>query len=140
MGIERADPGQVSDAVIRIRQRKLPDPARSGNAGSFFKNPIIAADKALALQQQFPGLPGWPTGSALIKLSAGWMIEHCGLKGIRHGDAGVSSRHSLVLVNYGSASGREIALLANRIRKAVFEEFGVQLEQEPVLVEFQTNT
>jgi UDP-N-acetylmuramate dehydrogenase len=140
MGIERPDPGQVSEAVMRIRKRKLPDPTRLANAGSFFKNPIIAKDEALALRQKFPGLPGWPSDSGLIKLSAGWMIEHCGLKGIRHGDVGVSERHSLVLVNYGSATGRQIAFLANSIRKTVFEEFGVQLDQEPVLVDFQTNT
>jgi UDP-N-acetylmuramate dehydrogenase len=137
MGIAQAGPKQVSDAVIRIRKRKLPDPTQLGNAGSFFKNPIVSANLAAALQQQYPGLPGWPAGPEDLKLSAGWMIEYCGLKGLRLGDAGVSDQHALVLLNYGAASGHDIARLADKVRTTVFEEFGVLLEQEPVLVNFQ---
>jgi len=138
MGIAQAGPKQVSEAVIRIRKRKLPDPTQLGNAGSFFKNPIVSANLAAALQQQFPGLPGWQTGPENLKLSAGWMIEYCGLKGLRLGDAGVSDQHALVLLNHGAASGHDIARLADKVRTTVFEEFGVLLEQEPVLVDFQT--
>jgi len=137
MGIIKPGPKQVSDAVIRIRQRKLPDPARSANAGSFFKNPVLGLDEAAALQQRYPELPSWPQGSAALKLSAGWMIEYCGMKGFRQGDAAVSAQHSLVLINHGSASGREITDLAHKITTTVFEEFGIKLEQEPVAVCFQ---
>jgi len=136
MGIEQADPKQVSEAVIRIRQQKLPDPVRTGNAGSFFKNPIVSTDEAALLKQRFPDLPGWPAGPEAMKLSAGWMIEYCGLKGYRVGDAGVSDQHSLVLVNHGSASGQEIANLAKKVMVMVFQEFGVSLEREPVLADF----
>jgi UDP-N-acetylmuramate dehydrogenase len=136
LGIEEPDARQLSDAVIRIRQRKLPDPARIGNAGSFFKNPVLGLNQAESLQQRFPGLPGWPATAETVKLSAAWMIEYCGFKGFRKGDTGVSNQHSLVLVNHGSASGREIANLAAKVRSAIFEQFGVQLEQEPVVVDF----
>lgn len=136
MGIDHPSPTQVSDAVVRIRQRKLPDPDLVANAGSFFKNPVVALDEAERLQQRVPGLPGRPAGNGTLKLSAGWMIEHCGLKGFRQGDAGVSAQHSLVLVNHGSASGRQIADLAQKIKTTVFEEFGIELEQEPVTVCF----
>jgi len=139
MGADRPGPKQVSDAVIRIRQRKLPDPARIGNAGSFFKNPVVKQNEADELQQRFPGLPGWPAATGTIKLSAAWMIEHCGLKGIRNGDAGISKQHALVLVNHGSASGRKIANLARTVRTDIFEQFGVSLELEPVVVEFNKN-
>ncbi len=127
---------QVSDAVIQTRQQKLPDPAILGNAGSFFKNPIVTKNQAESLQQRFPGLPNWPATADQVKLSAAWMIEHCGMKGYREGAAGVSSVHSLVLVNHGSASGRDIAKLARKIQARVFEEFGTTLEQEPVTVAF----
>jgi len=121
--------------VIQIRKRKIPDPARIGNAGSFFKNPVVSQDEAGILQERFPGLSGWPATDT-VKLSAAWMIEYCGLKGFRNGDAGVSDQHALVLVNHGSASGREIADLANKVRTVVFEQFGLELEREPVLVDF----
>ena len=85
MEITQAGPKQVSDAIIRIRKRKLPDPTQLGNAGSFFKNPIVSANLAAALQQQYPGLPGWQTGPEHLKLSARWMIEYCGRKGFRLG-------------------------------------------------------
>jgi len=134
MGIDRPGPQQVSDAVIRIRQQKLPDPAQTGNAGSFFKNPVVSMDEAELLHQRYPGLPTWPAGADRAKLSAAWMIEYCGLKGYRSGAAGVSADHALVLVNHGSASGREIAELAQLIRTRIFEECGCSLEHEPVML------
>jgi UDP-N-acetylmuramate dehydrogenase len=137
MGISQADSRQVSEAVIRIRQRRLPDPAQIGNAGSFFKNPVVSPDEAANLIELFPALPAWPAATAKVKLSAAWMIEFCGLKGHRDGDAGVSDQHSLVLVNHGSASGREIANLAMHVNTVVYEHFGLRLEQEPALVDFE---
>lgn len=132
-----ASPGaqDVADAVCAIRRRKLPDPASIGNAGSFFKNPIV--DRALAerLRAGHPGLPIYPGDSpATAKLSAAWMIDRCGWKGHREGDAGVHAQHALVLVNHGHASGAQILALAERIRESVRQRFGVELEREPVVV------
>jgi UDP-N-acetylmuramate dehydrogenase len=127
---------EVSDAVIRLRRRKLPDPARTGNAGSFFKNPVVGAERAARLRAGHPGLLSWPAADDAVKLSAAWMIERCGLKGYRRGDAGVSARHALVLVNHGSASGAEILQVADTVRAAVTDTFGVLLEPEPRIVDF----
>ena len=135
-GIKEPTATDVSDAVMRLRREKLPDPARTGNAGSFFKNPVIDRDQADVLLSSHPGLPAWPDEGARIKLSAAWMIERCGLKGLREGDAGVSGKHALVLVNHGSARGSDIAALAHKVRTTVFEEFGVELESEPRLVDY----
>ncbi len=107
-GIERPTPREVSDAVIGLRRSKLPEPSAVGNAGSFFKNPVVTADEAETLSDRFPGLPVWPAGAERAKLSAGWLIEQCGLKGHRDGDAAVSALHALVLVNLGQASGRQL--------------------------------
>jgi len=126
----------VSDAVIRLRRRKLPDPAVNGNAGSFFKNPQVGLEQAEALVAKHPGLPVWPVTNGRAKLSAAWMIEYCGLKGARAGDAAVSTLHALVLVNLGAATGADVLALAERVQKTVAEEFGVNLEPEPRLVEF----
>ena len=131
LGIDQATPEQVSDAVIRIRQKQLPDPAVTGNAGSFFKNPVVSMDEAELLRDRFPGLPAWPAGADRAKLSAAWMIEHCGWKGARENDAAVSSRHALVIINHGQASGQQILALANKISDSVAEEFGIILEPEP---------
>lgn len=128
----------VSDAVMRIRRRKLPDPDRLGNAGSFFKNPVLAEEPAAELVARFPGLPCWPAGAGRSKLSAAWMVENCGLKGYRQGDAGVSAQHALVLVNYGSASGGDIAALATTVQRRVRDRFGLLLEPEPRLVRFDS--
>lgn len=131
----RIGPRQVAEAVIRLRRRKLPDPDVIGNAGSFFKNPIVAADRAEALQILHPGLPvfrGDTTGTR--KLSAAWLIETAGWKGHRDGDAGVSDKHALVLVNHGAASGSELLDLARRIAGDVQKKFGVALEPEPRIV------
>lgn len=135
-GIRQASARDISDAIIRIRKRKLPDPAVTGNAGSFFKNPALRNEDAENLIERFPGLPSWETEGGQLKLSAAWMIEHCGLKAFRKGDAGVSGQHALVLVNYGAASGRQIAEISDIVRSAVQETFGVRLETEPRLIKF----
>jgi UDP-N-acetylmuramate dehydrogenase len=126
----------VSEAVVRLRRRKLPDPAAVGNAGSFFKNPLIDRDEAEQLRFRHEALPAWPLGNGKVKLSAAWMIEACGLKGRREGGARVSEQHALVLVNEGGASGHDVSALAVEVQKAVYEAFGVRLEPEPLLVEF----
>jgi UDP-N-acetylmuramate dehydrogenase len=129
-------PEQVAAAVCALRRRKLPDPAEIGNAGSFFKNPIISRERLESLRTTHPKMPFYPVADEpqAVKLSAGWLIEAAGWKGFREGDAGVSSRHALVLVNHGAATGRQILALARRIERTVFEGFGVTLEPEPVIV------
>jgi len=126
----------VAEAVIRIRQRKLPDPALVGNAGSFFKNPVVAAALAATLRDSYPGLPVFEAGSHddNRKLSAAWMIEHCGWKGFREGDAGIADTHALVLVNHGHASGAQLLDLAHRVADSVQLRFGVALEPEPRII------
>jgi UDP-N-acetylmuramate dehydrogenase len=136
MQITRPTASDVSNAVIRLRSRKLPDPAKLGNAGSFFKNPVLPADRAARLAGRYPGLTTWQRDGKAVKLSAAWLIEFCGFRGCRHGDAGVSENHALVLVNHGCASGSEILSLANSNQTADFEEFGISLETEPELVSF----
>ena len=131
MGVDQATPEKVSDAVIRIRQKQLPDPAVTGNAGSFFKNPVVSMDEAELLRDRFPALPAWPAGADRAKLSAAWMIDQCGWKGARENDAAVSSRHALVIINHGGASGQQILALSNKIARSVLGEFGIQLEPEP---------
>ncbi len=133
---DEATPQQVAQAVRAIRRRKLPDPQVVGNAGSFFKNPVVDRDAAEALRTSFSALPAYPVAGEpqLVKLSAGWLIEAAGWKGFRDGDAGVSAQHALVLVNHGTASGRQLLTLAQRIRQSVQERFGVALEPEPVIV------
>ena len=126
---------EVAEAVIRIRRRKLPDPARIGNAGSFFKNPIVPAQQADALRLAHPRLPVFPADAAHSrKLSAAWLIDACGWKGAREGDAGVSDAHALVLVNHGTATGAQLLALAQRIAASVHDRFGVALEPEPRIV------
>jgi UDP-N-acetylmuramate dehydrogenase len=136
MGLDKPSARDVSNAVIRLRRRKLPDPEAIGNAGSFFKNPLVSEERGRMLARQHPGLAIWPAGPGWSKLSAAWMVERCGLKGLRHGDAGVSEQHALVLVNHGQASGRDIVRLADHVKNAVAERFEVELEPEPTLVEF----
>lgn len=135
IGAPKTGPREVAEAVIRLRRRKLPDPEVIGNAGSFFKNPIVAADRAEALQILHPGLPVFRGDSAdTRKLSAAWLIETAGWKGHRDGDAGVSDKHALVLVNHGTATGAELLDLARRIAGDVQKRFGVALEPEPRIV------
>ena len=130
---------EVADAVIRLRRRKLPDPAVVGNAGSFFKNPILPAAQAEALLAEYPQLPAFRGDSdATRKLSAAWLIDACGWKGRRavagSGDAGVSGQHALVLVNHGRATGAELLALAREIAADVQTRFGVAIEPEPRIV------
>ena len=136
MGVEAAPrASQVAEAVIRIRRRKLPDPALLGNAGSFFKNPIVPAAQAETLLAQHASLPLFRGSSAdTRKLSAAWLIDQCGWKGHRDGDAGVAASHALVLVNHGSATGTQLLDLARRIAASVRERFGVSIEPEPRIV------
>ena len=125
----------VGEAVIRIRQRKLPDPAVVGNAGSFFKNPIVPVALADTLQLEHAGLPVFRGDSAdSRKISAAWMIEACAWKGFREGDAGVAASHSLVLVNHGAATGAQLLSLAHRIADSVQARFGVLIEPEPRII------
>ncbi len=127
----------VAQAVAAIRRRKLPDPAVLGNAGSFFRNPVIDAEHARTLIGRHPRMPQYEAGQAspgAIKLSAAWLIEQCGWKGFRNGDAGVHDRHALILVNHGNAGGAQIAALARRIAASVQERFGVRLEPEPDII------
>lgn len=121
----------VADVVTRIRTAKLPDPAVIGNAGSFFKNPSIPGKQFAALEAGFPGIIGYPDpASGTTKVAAGWLIEQCGWKGFRRGDAGVHERQALVLVNYGAATGREIYDLSEDILRSVEATFGITLERE----------
>ncbi len=138
-GIAHPTALDVSDAVMRIRRRKLPDPAHIGNAGSFFKNPVVAAPDAERLRADWPGLPLYRAGAGQSKASAAWMIEHCGWKGHREGDAGVSERHALVLVNHGRATGRQIADLAARIVDSVRGRFGLTLVNEPRIIDYDAS-
>jgi len=135
MGIAAPTPAEVSEAVCRIRRRKLPDPALLANAGSFFKNPVVPVAQADALAAAHPGMPGFDTGApGLRKLSAAWLIDAAGWKGHRDGDAGVAAGHALVLVNHGQATGAELLALARRIADAVRSRFGVALEPEPRII------
>ena len=125
----------VERVVRRIRARKLPDPAQLGNAGSFFKNPVVPAARLDALRAIDPAMPAWPAAvPGFAKLPAAWLIDRAGWRGHRQGDAGVHANHALVLVNHGAARGAEILALAERIRADVARRFGVMLEPEPIIV------
>jgi len=133
-GLDAPDPRQISDAVIALRRRKLPDPAELGNAGSFFKNPIVEAGQCAALLAVHPALPHRPQPDGREKLAAGWLIEQCGWKGRRLGSAGCHAQHALILVNHGGATAADILRLAANIQGDVQRRFGVALEPEPVFV------
>lgn len=130
----RVTPKQVFDAVCDIRRSKLPDPAVLGNAGSFFKNPVVDAGVYQRLQQAHPGLVAYRQETGVYKLAAGWLIDQAGWKGRRMGSVGVHDRQALVLVNHGGANAHDIRQLARAIQTDVRERFGVLLEQEPVAV------
>lgn len=129
-GIEKANIKDVAAAVIAIRQTKLPNPAILGNAGSFFKNPVVAQDTFSALQERYPEIPNYPAPANHVKLAAGWLIEKAGLKGYRSGNCGVHEKQALVLVNYGGSQGQEILNLSTFIIDTIQKQFGVTLERE----------
>ncbi|MCW3076444.1 MAG: UDP-N-acetylenolpyruvoylglucosamine reductase [Bacteroidetes bacterium] len=129
-GITNPGIKDVSDAVIRIRQSKLPDPAVTGNAGSFFKNPEVSAEKYNQLKVDFPDLVAYPLANGNYKLAAGWLIEQAGLKGYQHHGAAVHNKQALVLVNMGQAKGGDVMELSAYVLQKVFDKFGVKLERE----------
>jgi UDP-N-acetylmuramate dehydrogenase len=133
-GIAEPSIKAVSDAVIEIRNSKLPDPKVLGNAGSFFKNPEIEASQYEKLKVQFPNIPGYPLQNNLVKVPAGWLIEQCGFKGKRIGNTGSHKDQALVLVNYGGATGSEIYALAMQIQQSVQNTFGITINPEVNLI------
>lgn len=133
-GIVDPTPRQVSDAVVAIRRRKLPDPAEIGNAGSFFKNPVVSNEHCARLLAAYPALVHHAQPDGGEKLAAGWLIDQCGWKGRSLGRAGVYDKQALVLVNRGGATGAEVLALARAIQGDVRDRFGVELEPEPVTV------
>jgi len=134
-GVDVPTPRDVSRAVCAIRSEKLPDPQVLGNAGSFFKNPLVPQALADELGARFPGMATYPQPDGRVKLAAGWLIDQAGWKGFREGDAGVHKLQALVLVNHGQASGRQILALARRIQADIAARFGVELEIEPNVIE-----
>ncbi len=131
MGVERPTAVDVSHAVCAVRSEKLPDPAELGNAGSFFKNPVVSESLANELRARNAGLVAYPAKAGQVKLAAGWLIEQAGWKGFRDGDAGVHALQALVLVNYGRATGVQLLALAKKVQADVYKRFGVELEIEP---------
>ncbi|MBL4735248.1 MAG: UDP-N-acetylmuramate dehydrogenase [Flavobacteriales bacterium] len=129
MGVEDITIGAISQAVINIRSSKLPDPAEIGNAGSFFKNPIVSHEEFERIKSEHSNVVSYPADNG-IKLAAGWLIDYCGWKGKRVGDAGVHEKHALVLANYGNASGSEIFEMSEEILDSVSTKFGITLERE----------
>jgi UDP-N-acetylmuramate dehydrogenase len=120
----------VSDAVIAIRQSKLPDPKDLGNSGSFFKNPIIAKSEFEKIHTQYPEMPHYTISESTVKVPAGWLIEKAGFKGKRFGDAGIHKNQALVLVNYGNATGQEILAVSKNIQETIKKDFGISIEAE----------
>ncbi|MFN9807068.1 MAG: UDP-N-acetylmuramate dehydrogenase [Betaproteobacteria bacterium] len=133
-GSSSPQPCDVFNAVVAIRRRKLPDPAQIGNAGSFFKNPIVSREQRTDLIARFPSLVSYPLAGGRFKLAAGWLIEAAGMKGLTRGRAGVYEKQALVLVNRGGATGAESLALAREVQDKVAEKFGVRLEPEPVVL------
>ncbi len=127
-------PRQVSEAVIAIRQSKLPDPAIIGNAGSFFKNPEVAMAHFQTIRQTYPDIPSFPVDEQQVKIPAAWLIQTCGWKGFRRGQIGVHDKQALVLVNHGGGSGAQLVALSGEIMESVFTRFGIQLEREVRIV------
>jgi len=125
---------EVSDIICRIRLSKLPDPAKIGNAGSFFKNPEISEERFLQLKEKYNDIAGFNLGNSKVKVPAGWLIESCGWKGKVVGNTGAHSKQALVLVNYGDATGQEILNLSREIKESVFQKFGIELREEVNIV------
>jgi len=133
MGVKELNIAAISQAVCNIRRSKLPDPAEIGNAGSFFKNPVVSNELFQTIKNEFPSVVGYPSGKEM-KLAAGWLIEQCGWKGYRKDDYGVHKNQALVLVNYGNAKGDDIYNLSQDVMDAVNKKFGVVLEREVNIV------
>ncbi len=134
MNVRHPSTKNIANAVRNIRSSRLPDPEELGNAGSFFKNPVVSDKFYEGLKEAYKEVPGYRLEGKQIKLAAGWMIEQCGWKGYREGDAGVHKKQALVLVNYGGATGRDILALSEKIRGSVMEKFGVELEREVQII------
>jgi UDP-N-acetylmuramate dehydrogenase len=133
-GVTHPDAQTVFDWVCAIRRAKLPDPAVIGNAGSFFKNPVVSAEQCRDIIDRDPEVVHYPLPDGRAKLAAGWLIDACGWKGKHIGGAGVHDRQALVLVNRGGATGAEVVTLARAIQESVYGRFGIRLEPEPVVV------
>ena len=129
-GVTKLTAKAISDAVITIRQSKLPDPVKLGNSGSFFKNPIISEELYEEVKFEHHGLPAYPASEGMVKVPAGWLIDQAGWKGKRVGNCGVHAKQALVLVNYGGASGQEIFQLSENIIADVIQKYGIELERE----------
>ncbi len=129
-GIMNPTLADVRDSVVTIRQSKLPDPNKIGNAGSFFKNPILEKLFSEELRKKYPKLPFYPAEDGKVKISAAWLIDQCGWKGKRIGNCGVYEKHALILVNYGGAAGRDIYNLSKNIQSSVLDKFGVEILPE----------
>ena len=130
MNIRQLSIMAVSDAIVHVRQHKLPDPARLGNAGSFFKNPVITQAQFDQLKVPYPRIPGYQQPQSQIKVPAAWLIEQCGWRGYKRGVVGVHDQHALVLVNYGEGTGKDIYQLSQGIQQSVREKFGITLIPE----------
>jgi UDP-N-acetylmuramate dehydrogenase len=133
MGVKELSIAAISKAVCNIRSSKLPDPKEIGNAGSFFKNPVVSHELHEKIKKEFPNVVAYPSGNE-VKLAAGWLIEQCGWKGYRKNDFGVHKNQALVLVNYGNAKGDEIYTLSQAVMDSVQKKFGVSLEREVNIV------
>lgn len=125
----------LRNTIISIRRSKLPDYQKYGNAGSYFKNPVLSMDHLHILQESFENIPNFPAGSSKVKIPAAWLIEHAGYKGIREGDTGTWPDQPLVIVNYGHATGDEIFNFSEKIRQSIIDKFDIQLEREVSVVE-----
>lgn len=123
-------PYKIRERVIKLRREKLPDPAVIGNAGSFFKNPVVSEDMAARIQRSYPDVPMYPLENGRVKLAAGWLIDRAGCRGITHGNAGTWEKQALVIVNRGNAKPHEIVALAKYVQTEVFRHFGIRLEPE----------
>ena len=120
----------IREAICSIRRAKLPDPAVLGNAGSFFKNPVVEASVAENLLKTYPEMPHYPAPEGRVKLAAGWLIDRAGMKGRREGAVGVHERQALVLVNHGGATGGEVIAFAHQVQERVREKFGIEIDTE----------